>query len=578
MSLTANFDYCIELGIVKIKEIFHLAFKSEKRYPHNVGPLSRTFSGREMIINVRVLDDEDRPADLRFQDEKHMLFSFPFDLTAETADAPDPSLSRVTLQAQVDIPGKLDTWLEEEEVLGINFGDVTPTDVIIQTLTGLPSISIDNFLAAIHSRYDLIDHVYTFAESTLTLYDGNRDNTLIPPNEATPYEIEAVLESHSGDDYLKITAPIHVDVPLAGFGTYVSYGRTIFWRKVESELTTITVNMGEEPADSTLETQVELDNSHPARNIVITNLQPLIVTALNGYGTITEPAFTEAAARDLLKQEIAEYIRVRRYPLYSPKSGDDDITLSTPVGFLLVAEQVMAILMNRRSGTESDDHAPGNFLNSNDLALAVGRTKVDELIDAAIDETFPNLSSGGHHVETDEGDATLYELNVTPSDPGTHGESEGHLWVTGEAEVHIDCWPDPDVSFEGPIFIDATKEETEEGCTLHLEAKAGDFDFDQSCCDVFIDLIIPIVGWIMLIIIENTIDEVGGELAEEIAGGQAELIEPLPPVINGIAEVTACLVDLKIRSEGFIFPGEISIRRLGESFEDRADDRDLPRP
>ena len=107
MSLTANFDFCVELGIEQVKEIFHLAFKSEDRYPHNVGPLTRDFTGHQVTINVRVLDDDDRPADLSFQDDKHILFSFPFDLTAETPDSPDPSLSRVTLQVQVDIPAKL---------------------------------------------------------------------------------------------------------------------------------------------------------------------------------------------------------------------------------------------------------------------------------------------------------------------------------------------------------------------------------------------------------------------------------------------------------------------------------------
>jgi hypothetical protein len=33
-----------------------------------------------------------------------------------------------------------------------------------------------------------------------------------------------------------------------------------------------------------------------------------------------------------------------------------------------------------------------------------------------------------------------------------------------------------------------------------------------------------------------------------------------------------------VTSQGFIFPGTISIRRLGESFEDRKADKDLPKP
>ena len=82
----------------------------------------------------------------------------------------------------------------------------------------------------------------------------------------------------------------------------------------------------------------------------------------------------------------------------------------------------------------------------------------------------------------------------------------------------------------------------------------------------------------MLALIESTIDEVGGELAEEIAGSQERLIDPIPKLVNGIAEVTACLEDFLIRSDGMVMPGSISIRRLGTSFEDLEDGRDLPGP
>ncbi|MFW5942099.1 MAG: hypothetical protein ACOCXI_09875 [Chloroflexota bacterium] len=731
MSLTANFDYCIQLGIAQVREIFHLAFKSEDRYPHNVGPITRTFSGREMIINVRVLDDEDRAADLTFQDEKHMLFSFPFDLTAEVADAPDPALSRVTLQVRVEVPGKLHTWVETQEVLGISFFDITADDVNIVTLDGLPTINIDNFLAAIHNKYEDIPHVYTDGSGgELILYDGNRDTTLIPPN-SSGQEIGAVLEEHSGQEYLKISAPIHVTVPLPSGGIYTSYGEVVFWREVQRSDTIISVNMGVEPAEAALRTQVELDDvagqraaeeveiesqlhaayeaeiiphsssqgfatlqiydgdrdpeleppyegnpeiegalethngdeylhvtlpiyltaslyagfgdiqfwrpvtrtattltvnmstvptdsdlatqvnlggiggstaaaavlpfadpmvnafgsiSGPSFGAATAALTGLVIEGINSFGTITEPAFSEAAARQLLQEEIASYLGERRYPFYSPESGDPDEPLSTPVGFLLVADEVLAILVNRRSGTAADDHAPDNFLGGNDMALAVGRAKVDEVIGEAVVAEFPGLSpdngchTGSEELETDEGDATLQKVCVAPSDPDTHGESEGHLWVTGEAEVHIDCWPDPDISFSGPIFLRATPFEEDGQCGLEIEAVAGDFDVDQSCCDVLLDLLIIVVGWIMLVIIENMIDEVGGELAKDIAAGQAENIEPFPPVVNGIAEVHGCLTGLNVSSEGFVLPGELTIRRLGTSYEDLESDSDLPRP
>lgn len=583
MNLTSNFDFCVELGIASVKEIFHLAFMSEDRYPHSIGPITRTYSGETVTIIVQVNDDETDGSDLSFQDQKHILFSFPFDVTVQIPTAPDPSLSQITLKCRVSVPTLLDTWAEDgEDVLGLNFANVTPADVVVETLAGLPSIDINNFIAAIHSRYEQIPHIYTapsaFGTNTLILYDGNRDNTLVPPNMATPFEISATLETHSGTEFLKVTAPIHVDVPLpSGFGTYTSYGRVIFWRQVVRTDTNISVNMGTEPADAALKTQVELDNAHPARPQVIAALQPMLVSTLAGYGTVTEPAFSETAAREILKNEIAEYLKVREYPVYSPKSEDPSIILSTPVGFLLVAAGVLAILVNRRDASVAD-HAPDNFLGGNELALAVGEGKVREQINAAIEEEFPDLDSGGQEIDTDEGSATLQELHVSLADSGEHDQDRGHLWVTGEAEVHIDCWPDPDVSFEGPIFINATPTNEDGQCGLTVQAVAGDFDIDESCCDVFLDLIIPIVGWIMLAIVESTIDSVGGRLIDEITSSQNKKLAPVPPVVNGIAEVTACLIDIIVTSQGFIFPGTISIRRLGRSFEDLEADNDLPRP
>jgi hypothetical protein len=737
MSLTANFDYCVEMTIEKVREIFHLAFKSEDRYPHNIEK-QIPFGGHTVDISVRVLDDEDRASSLDFQDEKHMLFSFPFDLTAETPDAPDPSLSRITMQVRVEVPGKLDHWPEEdEEVLGITFEDIQPDDVNIVTLDGLPTIDINNVVNAIHNKYDQIDHVYPDAGtgSTLILYDGTRDTTLSPPNAATPFEIQGVQETHGSDEYLKVTLPIHVSINLPGGTTYTSYGNIVFWRRFIQTDTEITIQMGAEPADAALATQVNLDHtasiqaaeeaeiqaeiharynsvlhqynylgntlivyngnsdpalippnaatpfeieadlemhsgteylkvtlpiyvsvpsalnytsfgrirfwravtrtpattinvnmgadpgipalatvveldapggaaiapfiqpmfnsaigafgtvSGPSFEVVRQQIRTQAMGAINNFGTVVEPAPSEATARSMLQEQIADYLRPRQYPVYSPKSPDPDEPLSTPVGFLLVSDGILAILMNRRTGTEADDHAPDDFLGGNDMALAVSRDKIFEYIDDTVEELFPGLNgsdgnySGSHLVETDDGDATLKEMHISLADPGSHDESEGHFWVTGETEVHIDCWPDPDVSFEGPIFLDAITGTDEEGnCTFRMEAVPGDFDIDQSCCSCIINWLIPIVGPIMHFVVENTVEEVGGELVEDYAEGQERHIDAIPPVVNGIAEVQACLVDVNIRSDGLILPGTLAIRRLGRSFEDLEEDRDAPRP
>jgi hypothetical protein len=100
VSLTSNFDFCVQLSIAAVREIFHLAFKNEDLFPHNVGPFDRAFSGRVMRISAHLLDDMDAPADLSFQDEKHIRFSLPFELRVEAPDAPDPALSSITLRSR----------------------------------------------------------------------------------------------------------------------------------------------------------------------------------------------------------------------------------------------------------------------------------------------------------------------------------------------------------------------------------------------------------------------------------------------------------------------------------------------
>ncbi|HET9051827.1 MAG TPA: hypothetical protein VFO60_08990 [Candidatus Dormibacteraeota bacterium] len=578
MSLTSNFDYCIELSLDVTKTIFHLAFKNEKLFPHNIGPLQRTFAGHAATVYVTALDDMDRPADLSFQDDKHILFSIPFDVSVSIPDAPDPALAKLTISATAQIPGRLDSWTESgSDVLGITFADVTPDSVTITNLTGLPAIDPAEIARSIHAKYDTLQHTYTLGADVLNLYDGTRDTGLSPPDPGNP-PITCAVETPGGgtQEYLKVDAPIWVDVPQAL--NFTSFGHLDFHRPLTQTDTTITVDMTSEPAQAGLATAVVFDQTGSIADLVAANLKPLAVQAISGFGVITEPAFSTAAATQLLQQEVAAYVQPLRYDVYTPQSGDPTVTLSTPVGFLLAGPGVLAILMNRRSGTAADDSPPDDFLGAAQLALAVGRDKVIERSDDVIAKRFPGVNNGGAEIHTSSGDATLHTCHATPEDDGDHGEHPGHLWVSGDATVHIPCWPDPDVSFEGPVFVDASEVDTDKGCTLKLQPRAGHFDVDESCCSVLLDLLIPVVGWVMLIVVEVMINDVGGQLASSVAAGEGQAVQPFPPVVFSIAEVTACLTGLTISHGGFVFPGKVDIRRLGTSFQDRQSQGGLPGP
>lgn len=578
MSLTANFDYCVQLGLVPVKTIFHLALKNEEMFPHNVGPFTRTFSGRTLTVHVRLIDDETDPADLEFADDKHIRFMLPFELTVLTPDSPDPSLTSVTLKCTCTLPGALANWpVDGQDQLGVDFSAVTAADVTVPAISGLPALDAARFLAAIHTKYiALPSRRFTLGDNVLVIYDGNRDPLLEPPNGASPSEIQAAIETHDGKQYLKVTIPLHATVPSAL--NFAHFGHGTFWREIVMGDATVSVNMAAEPAAAALKTVIDFEGAPFLESNVVAALQPLLVSSLAGFGTLTEPWFTEATARSLLAAEIATYAAARRFPMYTPQSGDPDVPLSTPVGFLLPAAGALAVLMNRRDPSVTD-HPPDAFLGGHQVALAVGRAALDEMIQRAMNEQFPGVNTeGGSEVSTDEGTATLYTLSVTPSDAGTHDQSEGHLWASGFAEVHIDCWPDPDVTFDGPIFLRAVLTETDEECSMRVEPEMGEFDAGQSCCDVFIDILIPVVGIVMLIVIESMIDKVGGELAADFAGQQARNIEAIPPFVAGVAELQACLESLTVSSQGLVFPGKLRIRREGRSFEDLSESGDLPRP
>lgn len=585
MSNTANFDYCVQLGLAPLKAIFHLALKNEALFPHNLPPIPQNFGGHPATVHVRLLDDETSPADLAFEpgDNKALRFFLPVEITVETPDAPDPALARVTLKSTISVPGHLKSWpVDGEEQLGIDFADVVAADVDVPSLTGLPALDSGRFEAAIHTKYtQLPQHQFSGFGGVLTLYDGTRDPALIPPNKPGNPEIDAVLEPHGGKQWLKVTLPLHASVPTAA--NFSNYGVATFWREVVQGGGTVSVVMGTEPDTSIpalagLATTIDFDGTPFLEDTVVTNLLPLLKAQLATFGTITEPWFDEPAAKALIQQQTAAYLQPRRYPYYTPKSGDPAHPLSTPVGFTLPAANALAILMNRATGTAADDHPPDAFIGGSQVALAVSRAILDRTIADAIEAEFPNLDSGGHLVTTDEGEATLKSLSVTPSDAGTHDIGEGHLWVEGEAEVHIDCWFDPDVSFDGAILLRLDLVETDEECTGTFRAEMRDFDAGQSCCDVFVDLIIPVVGWIMLAVVEGMIDEVGGELARDLADQQSAQLQPIPPVVAGVAELQACLESVRVSTQGLVLPGHLRIRREGRSFEDLSETGDLPRP
>jgi hypothetical protein len=159
-------------------------------------------------------------------------------------------------------------------------------------------------------------------------------------------------------------------------------------------------------------------------------------------------------------------------PVFTPQPPTDssniDLTTFIPT---TVNQQALALQLAALSdGTPCD--ALDFFAQSSGFSMAISPAEAMHLIGPI---TTSNL--GDRHV--DGYDITLNHLNVVLSDPGEHGEAKGHLWASGDFDVHIDCWPDPNLTFSGPIFL--IPQMNPDGNVI-FRAQAGNFTSSDACC------------------------------------------------------------------------------------------------
>ncbi len=115
---------------------------------------------------------------------------------------------------------------------------------------------------------------------------------------------------------------------------------------------------------------------------------------------------------------------------------------------------------------------PDVFTQPTGFAIAISAGEANALIGPITTSNLGDRTVDGH-------DITMNHLNATLSDPGTHSQTKGHIWIDGDFDVHVDCWPDPNITFSGPIFL--TPEMNSDG-TVVFTAEAGNFDSSDACC------------------------------------------------------------------------------------------------
>lgn len=200
-------------------------------------------------------------------------------------------------------------------------------------------------------------------------------------------------------------------------------------------------------------------------------LQNQVAAAMNALPDPVQDTPKQQDVKDLIAAQLVQYGDGLLIPMLKtmPPANPGDMDLTTFVPTTL-GGQALALQIEPQP-VPCD--VPDFFVVASQFAVSVDKERCDAMIQPVIAaENGRTRNIQGH-------DVTVSGLSATLSDPGDHGVAAGHIWISGEATVHIDCWPDAHINFSGPITITP---ETQADGSVRFHPHAGQFTADDPCC------------------------------------------------------------------------------------------------
>ena len=197
-----------------------------------------------------------------------------------------------------------------------------------------------------------------------------------------------------------------------------------------------------------------------------------IATKFRSFGDQEQDFPNNSQVQTMIADRLIAFASNLRIPAFTPQppanSTDIDLTTFVPT---TINQLVLALqLVKLSDGTVCD--TPTVFAQTTGFALAISASEAMNLIGPIATNNL-----GDRHV--DGYDITLNHLNIVLADPGEHNQEKGHLWASGDFDVHVDCWPNPNITFSGPIFL--TPQMASDG-TVTFTSQAGNFTSSDACC------------------------------------------------------------------------------------------------
>jgi len=250
-----------------------------------------------------------------------------------------------------------------------------------------------------------------------------------------------------------------------------------------------------------------------------------LILPADGGPDLVQTLPTHAQVQAMVETRLLDLADVLSVPIFTPQAPDPgDVDLTTFEAFTLPGLVLALCFEPSADGTPCDP--PDHFAQANGFALAVSATRVMELVQ-------PVLDGGEGDREVEGYDVTVNHIGGSLADIGEHSQTRGHLWIDGDADVHVDCWPDPNVAFWGPIFL---RPITQPDHQLVFEAETGGFGADDPCCA----------------------DVDPSELESLVAGRRSSPFR-LPSRFSEVADLTLTATEAELSRAGMVVFGTLEI-------------------
>lgn len=270
---------------------------------------------------------------------------------------------------------------------------------------------------------------------------------------------------------------------------------------------------------------------------------------VKGMGTVSGPVPSVEYIREAGKNAAAISISgMADIPVYTPPEnlGGVEVRDVTP---LTLPPGVLAIKINSQLPSGSPAGEPSNFLpEGRQMAVAVSSQLVQKFIDEAITTKY-GASYPALIPNCEEEVGRKIWLTGKP----TMTMEDGRFWLSGQVKIEVDCWPDPEADFSGPVTLNIDG-------SGNVVPEPGAIDTSMTCMTWFIAFWLPpLIGLIIQAVINSAVQSVAGSFAGAEVASNVSNINFLPGELENLGEIKTYIESVDIYSDSLVFSGQVEV-------------------